>query len=357
MDERVTGERESDEHDAATAWVRAAYGDASGRVVGSATRTTGLALRVQRSSTQPGPPAMWLRAGGVMQRGLEATEREGKVASELRAAGLAVPLPVPRADGRFAGTLRVRGVDCPAIGYAELSGEEALAPSLEQAEAFGGTLRALHEWAPSPTANALPWVEPLEKLDQRLNEASHWLDAQQWRTLQPIVSRASALVSGAQLAPCVCHGDVRLANVRFARVGGGAASGAAAAPISEGATGEAAGLTSATLFDLEALGLGPALYDVACLWRRRMVEMGFEETPPDWRAFRAGYDERGALGEAAWSLVPALGCLRAFWTMMLPVEPALAWGEPFRASREYWAGHLSQLEWFDAAVRDPSRWV
>jgi len=328
-----------DEHDAVTDWVRVAYADDSARVVGSATRTTGLALRVRLGSG-----AMWLRAGGVVQRSLELTEREGQVAAELRAAGLAVPVPVARADGAFAGMLPAGKREWPTIGYAELSGEEVLAPTPEQAEALGGLLRGLHEWAPSATANALPWVEPLEKIDERLNEAGHWLDGEQWRTLQPIVARASAVLSGAGLAPGVCHGDVRLANVRFAT-------------LRSGADGARPGLSSATLFDLETIGLGPALYDVACLWRRRLLETGLEQTPPDWRAFRAGYEQRGALGDAAWSLVPALGCLRAFWTMMLPVEPALGWGEPFRASREYWAGHLSQLERFDAAMRDPTGWV
>jgi Ser/Thr protein kinase RdoA (MazF antagonist) len=327
-------ERVMDERDAVTDWVRAAYADAGAQVVGSATRTTGLALRVQLSST-----AMWLRGGGVVQRSLELTEREGKVAAELRAAGLAVPLPIARADGAFAGMLPAGKRQWPAIGYAELSGEEVLAPTAEQAEALGGLLRALHEWAPSATANALPWVEPLEKIDERLSEAGHWLDGEQWRTLRPIVTRASAVVSGAGLAPGVCHGDVRLANVRFAALGAGAGS------------------ASATLFDLETIGLGPALYDVACLWRRRLLETGLEQTPPDWRAFRAGYEKRGALGDAAWSLVPALGCLRAFWTMMLPVEPALDWGEAFRTSREYWAGHLNQLARFDAALSDPAGWV
>jgi Ser/Thr protein kinase RdoA (MazF antagonist) len=88
-----------------------------------------------------------------------------------------------------------------------------------------------------------------------------------------------------------------------------------------------------------------------------MLDSGFEQAPPDWRAFRTGYEARGALGEAAWSLLPALACLRAFWMMMLPVEPALDWGETFRASREYWAGHLTQMAWFDIAMRDPARWV
>lgn len=324
-------EQLSDEHEAATDWLRAAYGDAQARVVASVRRTTGLALEVRLSST-----AMWLRAGGVMQRSLEATEREGQVAAELCAAGIAVQRPVARADGAFAGLMRARGADHPAIGYAELAGNEVLAPSVEQAEALGELLRGLHEWAPSATATALPWVEPLEKIDERLNESGRWLAAAERRTLRPIVSRASALVSGAGLAPGVCHGDVRLANVRFEA---------------------GAGRPSAALFDLEAIGLGPALYDVACLWRLRLLETGLEQAPPDWRAFRAGYERRGALGEAEWSLLPALACLRAFWTMMLPAEPPLAWGEAFRASREYWAGHLTQLEWFGAAMRDPSRWV
>jgi Ser/Thr protein kinase RdoA (MazF antagonist) len=328
-----------EEHDAVTDWVRVAYGDGSARVVGSATRTTGLALRVRLGSG-----AMWLRAGGVVQRSLEVTEREGKVAAELRAAGIAVPVPIARADGAFAGMLPAGKREWPTIGYAELSGEEVLAPTPEQAEALGGLLRGLHEWEPSATANALPGVEPLEKIEERLKEAGHWLDSEQWRTLKPIVARACAVVSGASLAPRVCHGDVRLANVRFATV-------------ASGAQGKGAGISSATLFDLEAIGLGPALYDVACLWRRRLLATGLEQTPPDWSAFRAGYEKRGPLGEAAWSLVPALGCLRAFWTMMLPVEPALDWGEVFRASREYWAGHLTQLVWFDAAMRDPTGWV
>src|SRR5688572_3023524 len=107
-----------EEHDAVTDWVRVAYGDGSAQVVGSATRTTGLALRVRLGSG-----AMWLRAGGVVQRSLEVTEREGKVAAELRAAGLAVPVPIARADGAFAGMLSAGKREWPTIGYAELSGE------------------------------------------------------------------------------------------------------------------------------------------------------------------------------------------------------------------------------------------
>lgn len=325
------------DEEAVTEWVREAYGDARATLLGTAPRTTGLALRLRLGSA-----TMWLRAGGVMQRSLEATEREGRVASELLAAGLAVPAPVARADGAFAGCLPVRGVDLPAIGWVEPGGESSLAPSPEQAEALGGVLRGLHEWPPSEAANGLPWVEPLEKIEERLAEAGHWLDAERWRTLKAIVGRARACLAGADLAPSVCHGDVRLANVRFGQVKG-------AAPAASRAT--------ASLFDLEALGRGPALYDVACLWRRRLLETGFERLPADWRAFRAGYEARGALSEAAWSLVPALGCLRAFWTMMLPVEPALDWGETFRASRDYWAGHLTQMAAFDAALSDPSAWV
>jgi Ser/Thr protein kinase RdoA (MazF antagonist) len=317
-------------------WVREAYGDARASVLGSAPRTTGLALKVRL-----GAATMWLRAGGVMQRSLEATEREGRVANELRAAGRAVPVPIARADGSYAGRLSLPGIDLPAIGFVEVAGDESLAPSEQQAEALGAVLRSLHEWAPSAAAGDLPWVEPLEKIEQRLAEAGHWLDAEQWHALKPIVARASATLSGASLAPVVCHGDVRLANVRFGHLDG--------APATH--------RTTATLLDLEALGRGPALYDVACLWRRRLLETGFEQVPAEWRAFRAGYEARAALSEAEWSLLPALGCLRAFWTMMLPVEPPLDWGATFRSSRDYWAGHLTQLAWFDAALRDPSAWV
>jgi Ser/Thr protein kinase RdoA (MazF antagonist) len=299
-----------------TDWLRLEYGDPTASIIGFASRTTGFALRIQLRST-----IMWLRAGGVVRRSLEDTERDGLAANELRATGVALAAPVPKADGTLAGLLRLGEGNLPSIGYVELDGTEVHTPSMKQAEALGVTLRKLHAANLRGPAKALPTVEPLTNIQQRLSEVAKWVTADQLRDLTKLVEHAERQTRGAASLSSICHGDIRYANVRF-----------------EG--------ERPTLFDLEALGQGPAQYDLACMWRRRLIEAGFQGVPDDWNWLRRGYESQGPMGFEDWSLVPALACLRAFWTMSLPVEPGAAWGDTFRASPAYWQAHVDQIRWF-----------
>lgn len=305
---------------AVTDWIRAEYADPAASIIGFAARTTGLALRVQLRWS-----IMWLRAGGVVRRSLENTEREGLAVNELRATGVALAAPVSKADGTFAGLLHLGEGNVASIGYVELGGTEVRTPSMKQAEALGVLLRKLHVANPRDAAKSLPTVEPLTNIQQRLSEVAKWVTADQLRDLTNVVEHAERQTRNAALLSSVCHGDVRYANVRF-----------------EG--------EQPTLFDLEALGHGPPLYDLACMWRRRLIETGFEGVPEDWNWLRRGYESQGPTGVEDWSLVPAFACLRAFWTMSLPVEPGAAWGEAFRTSPEYWQAHVGQIRWFGDAM-------
>jgi Ser/Thr protein kinase RdoA (MazF antagonist) len=316
-----------DEHITVTAWIRAEYGDRTAAVIGAAPRTTGLALRIRLESL-----TMWLRGGGVVDRSLDNTEHEGLVANELRAAGVPLPAVIPKADGTFAGRLHLGETELLSIAYAELGGTEVQEPNRQQAEALGVSLRRLHDATLSPTARALPKVEPLRGVDTRLSEARKWLTISQARDLTAVVETALERVQSVPLPSCVCHGDIRYANVRYDD-------------------------HRPTLFDLEALGLGPPLYDLACMWRRRIVETGMAGVPEDWRWFRRGYEMGGTLGRDGWSLIPALACLRAFWTMTLPIEPRATWGEAYKTSPEYWQAHMMQMGWFGAAMLSGSSTV
>ncbi|HKO92120.1 MAG TPA: phosphotransferase [Polyangiaceae bacterium] len=309
-----------EEHEQLGSWIRAAYGDRSAAIIGSATRTTGLLLRIQLQSM-----TMWLRAGGVIERSLADTEREGLVANELGAAGVPLTAAIPRANGCLAGLLPFRETNLPAIGYLELGGVEVQEPSSAQAQTLGISLRRLHGSKVSASAQDLPAVEPSRNIDTRLSEARKWLTAGQARDLTSIVEQALERVQTASLPLTVCHGDLRYANVRF-----------------DGAR--------PTLFDLEALGLGPAEYDLACLWRRRVIESGMVDVPKDWLWFCRGYERQDPLNVGSWSLIPPLACLRAFWTMTLPIEPRAAWGRVYRESPEYWHAHMAQMAWFGNAM-------
>jgi len=313
-----------DELVAVTDWIREAYGAAGASIIGAAARTTGLAVRVQLQSL-----TMWLRAGGVVRRSVLMTELEGLIADELRSRAVSVATPVRRADGNFAGALRFRGTALPAIAYVELSGNLMETPSMAQVSAFGVALRKLHD-TELGCASGAPTVEPLIDIDERLSAAAAWLTELQLRELTEFVKRSREQIEEAHLPSSICHGDVRYANVFF-----------------DG--------DQPTLFDMEALGLGPRCYDLACLWRRCVVERGFREAfPTDWRWFRRAYDANGALGPQHWSLLPALACLRAFWTMTLPIAPNADWGESYRSSADYWAAHMAQVGWFAAASKTAS---
>jgi len=265
-----------------------------------------------------------------VRRSVPLTELEGLIVDELRRMGVSVATPVRRHDGNFAGVLPFRGTVLPAIAYIELSGGLMEKPSLAQAGAFGVALRKLHDTEVGSASRA-PTVEPLIDIEERLSAAAAWLTDVQLRELTDLVGRCREQIEEVKLPWIICHGDVRYANVFFEE-------------------------DRPTLFDMEALGLGPRCYDLACLWRRCVVEHGFlEPFPTDWHWFRQAYDASGALGSQHWSLLPALACLRAFWTMTLPIAPNADWGEAYRSSADYWVAHLAQIRWFAAVSKTSSQ--
>jgi Ser/Thr protein kinase RdoA (MazF antagonist) len=122
---------------------------------------------------------------------------------------------------------------------------------------------------------------------QSVSTVRHWLqrvgsegsrDAERRiAELAALIDEMVALASppGAALPTGLCHGDVRLVNVRFDGV-------------------------QPTLFDLECCGAGACVCDLACYWRWR-VGLGPTDDEPsraEWQALLRGYEQVRALAPA-----------------------------------------------------------
>jgi Ser/Thr protein kinase RdoA (MazF antagonist) len=268
---------------------------------------------------------VWLRIGGVMDRSIEQTEQEGRTLTELAGIGIPVHVPRLRVDGRYCDRLQVATVSGVAIAFGEVTGVELSVPDEQQARAWGRTLRQLHDMAVPDSATGLAVVEPLRSARDRLALATAALSVRDSARLEALVTRHAEATARIE-HDVINHGDVRCANVRF-----------------DG--------DRATLIDTEALGRGPRAYDLACAWRRRVIENEMCGAPADWHWFREGYEEAGPLAEAAWRQVSGLAVLRALWTMTLPAETDQQWGQSWVSDPTYWAAHFEQIMWF--ATHEP----
>ncbi len=302
-------------------WFARAYNDPQVRVTRSHERTTGALFRLKGKNG-----AFWLRIGGVMRRELDTVEAEGRIVTDLAANGFRLAKPLKRVDGHYAGVFDLKGMSQPAIAYGHLSGSEITEPTSRQAQAIGEAVAALH--IARVEASALPPAEPIARTADSGTCCMAWLPNDEARWLQECVERAHAEIAKVDLATrtTICHGDLRLGNVSF--------------------SGE-----QPTLFDFEAMALAPPAYDLACLWRRRVIECAMTESIPDWDSFLRGYERARPLVDAERHLVKLLALLRAVWTMSLPAQPGAMWGADWVRDPAYWRDHIEMVRWFARAAQ------
>lgn len=255
----------------------------------------------------------WLKLITSAPHTLDALEAEAEVASELAARGLPVAPAVRRRDGRYAGI--IAGVR--ALLFEEAPGEEVEVPSLPQAEALGRLLARVH--ATDVAAARRRWRIDADALGAGpLRAVEAWLQraGRDGAALANVASEMAAIAG--ELPIGLCHGDVQLENVRF-----------------EGAR--------PTLFDLEACGIGPCAYDLACYWRKQ-IGLAAKPSPAAWDALLRGYEQVRALTPAERRAIPALATLRAIWVMALPAAPGTTWGQDWLADPEYIDAHVAMIE-------------
>lgn len=295
----------------------------------------------------------WLKLDGY-RRGIDELEAEAEVAAALAGRSLSVAAPVARRDGRYAGAIALPGGPQLALLFDEAPGEEVAAPSVAQAEALGALLARVHAATDIPAA-ARRWRIDADSLAREpLRAVEHWLAraggdadavreaARRCAALAGLVDELAAIIApaaltgpipvGADALPVgLCHGDVQPENVRF-----------------DG--------DRPTLFDLEACGVGPCAYDLACYWRQRLGRASDGADPPhaEWRALVRGYERVRLLSPAERRAIPALAALRAVWVMALPAAPGATWGQDWLLDPEYLDAHLAMIERLAAAARAAS---
>jgi Ser/Thr protein kinase RdoA (MazF antagonist) len=272
--------------------------------------------------------AYWLK---LTTHTLDELESEAEIASELAQRGLQVTAPVRRCDGRYAGTIDVS----PALLFDEAPGIEVEALSAAPAEALGALLARLH-------ATAVPAADRRWRIDAEALAAAPLRAVEVWRRragrdaawcaeLARLAAEMIAIAwpNGTSLPLGLCHGDVQLENVRF-----------------DGAR--------PTLFDLEACGIGPRAYDLACFWRKHIGLAPADPPHEAWDALLRGYEQVRALTPSERRAIPALAALRAIWVMAMPAAPGTTWGQDWLLDPEYIDAHVAMIERLARCARSAS---
>jgi Ser/Thr protein kinase RdoA (MazF antagonist) len=91
------------------------------------------------------------------------------------------------------------------------------------------------------------------------------------------------------------------------------------------------------LIDYERCGPGPAIYDLACYWRRHRETGRFADLVEGYRRVRP-------LSDAALKTIPAMAALRAIWVMGLPAHPRSRFGRDWLSDRTYFVDHINAIE-------------
>ncbi|MEO8549682.1 MAG: phosphotransferase [Kofleriaceae bacterium] len=258
----------------------------------------------------------WLKLASHQDRSLAALEAEAATVAALADRGLSVAPPIRRRGGRYAGKIvRTRGVL-----WRHAGDDERVTPG--RLSALGALVAVLHA---SKVRARVPALDD----DARVHAPLRWLAtlARPERTrLREISSEMFERTSGQRLRTGLCHGDLHLGNVRFT----------AGEPI---------------LFDFEGCGRGPCAYDLACFWRKHVVDAGAPGRKT-WSAFLRGYATVRAPTHAELSVIPAFATLRAIWTFALPNHPAMEWGRGWLRDHDYVSYHLSIIERYAALAVD-----
>jgi aminoglycoside phosphotransferase (APT) family kinase protein len=227
---------------------------------------------------------------------------------------------VQRADGRYSERLELSQCAGAAIAYEDTPGDRREELTKEEAIEWGQSVRALHDAELNNLETVLCPVEPMIGTQARLETAAQKIPLGETTKLRRLVERQLPLLvsSGERV---ISHGDVRLSNAKF-RAG------------------------RVMLIDTEAIGFAPRSYDLGCAWRSCALDNELSGDSVNWAWFREGYEAKGRMTPAVWVAAGAMACLRALWTMTLPVEIAMGWGDDWVSDPGYWSAHLAQIEWF-----------
>ena len=308
-------------------WLTAAYGltDVGLQVV---QRDASALVRVET-----GEGVRWLRVSTGQDVPLQEVEEEARVVASLHRLGVRVAAPVPRQDAAYAGEVDAPAGRCAAVLFDEAPGTAVDTPTSQQAEALGALVARIHVSDPglalahrppigeeSLVATPLRYLEPWFRRHGLKFDALSSIAAEMIGTLGELRVAAGPAIG-------LCHGDVHLENVRYAR-------------------------GQPTIFDFECCATGPWVYDLACYWRKRI----FGAADPiaarrEWDALLTGYRQVRQLGEAELAMVPALATLRAIWVAALPAFPGMRWGRDWLEDVSYLDAHLDAISRFAERAR------
>jgi Ser/Thr protein kinase RdoA (MazF antagonist) len=252
-------------------------------------------------------------------------EAEAQLQFQLSDAAGCVARPVRRRDARFMNTLVLDGHVYAGFLSEEAAGIEVSQPTPSQARALGRALARIHQRGDRVLARDRLTIDlnylagrPLERLEATVPPA--WYGARFLTDLAEELASRARVTAGAPLPTGFCHGDLHLANLRFDE-------------------------DRPTLFDFGECGFGPLCYDLACYWRKRLLS-----APPqsrwdeEWCALLDGYSSVRSLTDTEIRAIPALGALRAIWTMARPSLPGCQhWGSDWLRDPEYFRAHLKMI--------------
>lgn len=114
----------------------------------------------------------------------------------------------------------------------------------------------------------------------------------------------------------ICHGDIHAGNACIDGSG------------------------AARLFDFDELSPGPFAYDLACYWRKCVLDPSGTD---EWPGFLAGYESVRRITPAERIAIPALATWRAVWTMALPAVYDGIWGRGWLRDASYVAAHVEMI--------------
>jgi Ser/Thr protein kinase RdoA (MazF antagonist) len=298
-------------------------------------RSRNTLVRVESSA---GP--CWLRLATGAAVSLAEANAEATLVNALRTRGISVASAVPRRDGAGHAALST-GLRCACVAllFREAPGARAESLTGGQAQALGALLASIHA-APREGEGALSTARRIDRTslaEDPLRHVEPWLRAHGLDAgpLRATVREMDALLVRSHRAvwteEVLCHGDLHLENARFAG-------------------------DEPTLFDFECSGVGPAIYDLACLWRKNVHGDGDPaRARATWDALVRGYRATRPIDDEALAAVPALATLRAIWTMALPALPEARWGHGWLADREYFEAHFGLIERHRALAARPWR--
>jgi Ser/Thr protein kinase RdoA (MazF antagonist) len=268
--------------------------------------------------------AHWLRLATGVDVDLADAEAEALTVATLRERGLRVSSLRKRRGGTgYAATFEAP--PCTSLLFGEVPGLHVEAPTPVQMEALGQLIAEVHS-AAVPVAvrprtrqidRSLLADEPLRAVEPHLKR--HGLDAGALRaTADEMAMMLRRLDAEAIAESVLCHGDLRLENLRF-----------------EG--------DAPSLFDFEIWGVGSALYDLACFWRKDVQGLDEPFATERWDALLRGYRKTRPLEPSRLRAVPAWATLRAISVMCMPALPRANWGRDWLSDREYFEAHLSLI--------------